>query len=191
MQRFRNSKVDVGIPRRALLRPGDAFIAHQRLAHSAGFNLSDIIRKNVYFRVMRHGHAEHISRFIQSETPWVGFNGLNGFVPDGQTHQTGNSLVGTRTDFDDEVEALVTGEEDHSDRDGAASRLENLQNMLSARSIGHSFKPAIRSQLLVSTSQKESFLRDGYLILRKIVRKNLLSKAIERCRRHIITESIQ
>lgn len=57
-------------------------IAHQRLSHAAGVNLCDMARKNVYFRVV-HRHLDTLlDDFVKSSTPWVGFDGLRGLLPD-------------------------------------------------------------------------------------------------------------
>lgn len=82
---FQEQKLDVGEPRRALMHPGDAFIAHQRLAHAAGINLSDTIRKNVYFRAIDVRLDWLLHDFVRSPTPWVGFNGLKDLLPEGVT----------------------------------------------------------------------------------------------------------
>lgn len=82
---FQDQKLDVGEPRRTLLRPGDAFLAHQRLAHAAGINLSDIIRKNVYFRAIDVRLDWLLHDFVRSPTPWVGFDGLKDLLPEGAT----------------------------------------------------------------------------------------------------------
>lgn len=77
---------DVGLPRRTLLRPGDGFIAHQRLAHAAGFNLSNVTRVNVYFRAIDTRLDYLLHDFVRSPTPWVGFDGLQDLVPQGATY---------------------------------------------------------------------------------------------------------
>lgn len=58
------NKPDIGLPRRLLMRPGDAVIAHQRLGHSGGINLHEEIRKNLYFRVAHKRHAELVPTLL-------------------------------------------------------------------------------------------------------------------------------
>lgn len=82
---FQEQRVDVGEPRRTLMRPGDAFIAHQRLAHAAGINLSNIVRKNIYFRAIDVRLDWLLHDFVRSPTPWVGFDGLKDLLPEGAT----------------------------------------------------------------------------------------------------------
>lgn len=82
---FKEQKLDVGDPERALLRPGDVFIAHQRLAHAAGINLCDVIRINVYFRAIDKRLDSLLHDFVRSPTPWVGFDGLRDLLPAGAT----------------------------------------------------------------------------------------------------------
>ncbi|MBV1852026.1 hypothetical protein [Catellatospora tritici] len=40
-------------------RPGDVVFAHYLLAHNIGGNMSSVIRRTVYLRLKRRGHAEH------------------------------------------------------------------------------------------------------------------------------------
>lgn len=82
---LQESRPDCGEPQRALLHRGDAFIAHQRLAHAPGVNLWDKPRKNVYFRVIHSLIDDILEQQMSSPTPWVGFSGLEGFVPEGAT----------------------------------------------------------------------------------------------------------
>lgn len=67
---------DCGAPQRLLLRPGDAFIAHQRLAHASGFNLWPHARKNVYFRIEHADYGRFIAEYINTPHPWIGFHGM-------------------------------------------------------------------------------------------------------------------
>lgn len=83
MRTFKAKRLDVGRPKRALLRPGDAMIAHQRLSHAAGVNLIEVVRCNIYFRVV-HRHLDSLlDDFVKSPTPWVGFDGLRDLLPEG------------------------------------------------------------------------------------------------------------
>lgn len=84
MQRFRNQHLNVGTPCRALLARGDVIIAHQRLAHVAGFNRHTLLtRKNVYFRVERTDFASFADTYVKSPHPWVSFSGLSDLLPNG------------------------------------------------------------------------------------------------------------
>lgn len=82
---FYEQNLDVGDPIRALLHPGDIMIAHQRLAHAPGINLSEHVRKNVYFRVVDTRLDMLLHDFVKSPTPWVGFDGLRELLPEGAT----------------------------------------------------------------------------------------------------------
>lgn len=82
---FYEQKLDVGDPTRSLLHPGDILIAHQRLAHAPGINLSENVRKNVYFRVVDTRLDVLLHDFVKSPTPWVGFDGLSELLPEGAT----------------------------------------------------------------------------------------------------------
>lgn len=86
MEAFRGTKTNVGEPKRVLVHPGDAFIAHQRLAHAAGVNISEIIRKNVYFRIVHAARDTFFHQYIHSDTPWIGFYGLSDILPESVTH---------------------------------------------------------------------------------------------------------
>lgn len=57
----RKNKPDVGLPMRVLMKSGDVVLAHQRLAHSGGPNLSTLIRKNLYFRVFHKHHQQNLA----------------------------------------------------------------------------------------------------------------------------------
>lgn len=85
MKRFAKERPKCGEPQRALLHRGDAFIAHQRLAHAPGINLTDVPRKNVYFRIVHSLIDDILVQQMTSPTPWVGFAGLKEFVPEGAT----------------------------------------------------------------------------------------------------------
>lgn len=77
--------VDCGAPKRLLLRPGDVFLAHQRLAHAAGINLTGMMRKNVHFRVSHADFNEFLEDYVSDITPFTGFNGLQNVMNSGET----------------------------------------------------------------------------------------------------------
>lgn len=60
-------------------------IAHQRLSHCAGINLVDDVRCNIYFRIVHRDWDDLLDDFVKSPTPWVGFAGLQDFLPKGAT----------------------------------------------------------------------------------------------------------
>lgn len=78
--KFRNSNLDVGHPRRVLLRRGDAVLAHQRLAHCAGPNGGDVTRTNVYFRIGRRDFDTHAHSYCVSPSPWLLFDPLKSYI---------------------------------------------------------------------------------------------------------------
>ena len=57
---------DLGPPRQLLLEPGDALLAHSKLAHRGCPNFSPSIRHMVYFRVR---HRDHATTAMQYGTP--------------------------------------------------------------------------------------------------------------------------
>ncbi|KAI0566673.1 hypothetical protein FGB62_7g01 [Gracilaria domingensis] len=73
---FKSRKADVGMAERVLVKSGDAFIAHQRLAHAPGVNAWSEIRKNIYFRVRHKNHDDLLDEFSLAAAPWVGFEGI-------------------------------------------------------------------------------------------------------------------
>lgn len=83
MRMFKSNKMDVGTPERVLLRPGDVVIAHQRLARSPSTNLCDSTGKNIYFRVTHARLDDLLDAYLKSKSPWVGFEGLKTFLPEG------------------------------------------------------------------------------------------------------------
>lgn len=73
-------KIDCGKPKRLLMKPGDAFIVHQRLGIAQGINLSDQVRKNVYFRVVHTDFDEVLDDFPEAELPFTGFELIQDIV---------------------------------------------------------------------------------------------------------------
>lgn len=69
--------VDCGEPVRLLLQPGDVFVAHQRLAHASGINLTNETTKNVLFRILHTELDDILPVFTRSRTPFYGFEGLD------------------------------------------------------------------------------------------------------------------
>lgn len=85
MDTFRKTKPKVGQAVRVLLKKGHVMIAHQRLAHAPGINLSDVVRKNIYFRIVHDQHDDLIKTHMVAPTPWTGFYGLRRLLPEGAT----------------------------------------------------------------------------------------------------------
>jgi len=63
-----------------LMQPGDVCIAHQRLAHAPGVNMSQVTRKNVYFRIVHVRHDELQEQSLLDPTPFTGFAGLQNLL---------------------------------------------------------------------------------------------------------------
>lgn len=84
---FRREKrcLDLGDPVRVCMNRGDVLFAHQRLAHVPGVNLTDIIRKNIYFRIARADLGEVVENIWDSDTPWAAFEGedMSELLPEG------------------------------------------------------------------------------------------------------------
>ncbi|CAN8065204.1 unnamed protein product [Agarophyton chilense] len=89
---FKARKADVGAPRRVLVKRGDAFIAHQRVAHAPGINAWHMTRKNIYFRVRHKRHDELLNEFNLSPTPWVGYEGIGEYVRRGGDRRESEKL---------------------------------------------------------------------------------------------------
>ena len=85
--KFKRDKkdLDIGEPVRVCMKRGDLLIAHQRLAHVPGVNLTEMVRKNVYFRVARKDLDEIVEKIWKSDEPWVGFEGIAEHLPEGVT----------------------------------------------------------------------------------------------------------
>lgn len=73
------AKADIGEPIRVRMKPGDAVLAHQRLGHSGGWNMSDVVRKNLYMRVKHRRHDELLEE-QWSGSLWTMFEGLHDMV---------------------------------------------------------------------------------------------------------------
>lgn len=82
MRTFRSKKIDCGKPKRLLVKPGDAFIVHQRLGIAQGINLSDQVRKAVYFRVVHTDFDELLDDFLEAQVPFTGFEPIQDIVAD-------------------------------------------------------------------------------------------------------------
>jgi ectoine hydroxylase-related dioxygenase (phytanoyl-CoA dioxygenase family) len=50
--------IELPAPRQILGHAGDLLLSHYMLGHNIGGNTSSIIRKALYFRLMREGHRE-------------------------------------------------------------------------------------------------------------------------------------
>lgn len=59
-----------------LLRPGDAVLLHQKVAHRVGINVSPHIRYQTYFRLSHKDHAQRIADGSLLDDLWVEFEGL-------------------------------------------------------------------------------------------------------------------
>lgn len=149
---FRKNKPDVGLPIRLLLKPGDVVVGHQRLAHAAGNNLCDIVRKNVYLRIHHVNLDNFLEEQLHSKTPWVGYEGLSHLLPEGATGSTEGGL-------------------------GKNNGVK--QTFLSAKPCGDSLPAHVREKVNLSSDQKKEFIKNGYLILPEFVGKNKVRAALE------------
>jgi hypothetical protein len=59
-------------------RAGDLLLAHYLLGHNIGGNTSDTVRRTVYFRVKRVGHAAHWRQFLQDA--WLDYDLVRGML---------------------------------------------------------------------------------------------------------------
>lgn len=82
MKVLRAKKIDVGLPTRVLLKPGDAFIVHQRLANTQGINLTSRAAKFVTFKIAHTDYDELLDGFLDSKLPFTGFEPLQDIVVD-------------------------------------------------------------------------------------------------------------
>lgn len=73
-------KPDIGQPKRVLLRPGDACIAHQRLGHSGGVNLHADPRIQLYFRVSHKNHDDCLEQILEGSSVFLEFEGIKELV---------------------------------------------------------------------------------------------------------------
>lgn len=176
MIKFRATKPSVGPAVRALLRAGDAIVAHQRLAHCAGHNLVNTIRKNVYFRVTHARFVELIEAYVNSAEPWLGFDGLRDLTGHPPGAGTGHDNVDAPTAQAKDGNATNHhGNEKGSAESGRAETLEQrTRRLLAARPMGGD------SGRLVDASVKRAFMRDGYVVLRAAVAPPLLAEAQRR-----------
>lgn len=141
---FLQNKQDCGKPERALLQPGDVLIAHQRLAHAPGVNLTNVTRKNVFFRITHALIDEIVDEQIRSPTPWVGFEGLAEFVEEDATEFVGKPK-----------------------RDGESRAGPVVSSRGTFSTTG----------LNLTQEQKETFIRDGFVILPGAVSEDLVQIA--------------
>lgn len=162
----------MGVPQRVLLSPGDAVLAHQRLAHCAGLNLSAQTRKNLYFRVEHEKFPSFAKAYACAEFPWMGFSGLTDYAPPGST-QTPDS----DNDGDSEDEENIP---------------EDLRSVLAIRGCAlGSLSLRAQKAVQLSVEQKETFVTEGMLVLRNIVTPELLKKAVEKVNRAHVNQKFR
>jgi len=76
-QGTRETRPYIGKPKRMLMKPGDAVIAHQRTGHTGGPNLGATVRKNIYIRVSHRNHDELLKNgTLIHGSVWSEFEGL-------------------------------------------------------------------------------------------------------------------
>lgn len=193
MQRFRNNPPDVGEPVRALLRPGDAIVAHQRLAHVAGTNMHSETRKNVYFRVEHADFAHIVEAYVTSPTPWVGFAGLADLLTPGETDvdysdDRYDCTGGAHGDDDDD------GGDDNEDGDGDSAAAEGhdvkdmLRKMLALQGVASSMPHHKQARLRLTDEQKRAFMHDGVLVVRNVAGARHVERALGKVRTALANE---
>lgn len=166
---FRGSNLDVGESRRVLLAPGDAVIAHQRLAHCAGLNLSPKIRKNLYFRVEHKQFPSFAKAYASAPNPWMGFAGLSKFLPEQAT--------------------TIPDEESVSEGEDGTGISQALRDVLAIRGCSLEALPdRIQDLVQLSEQQKNIFTNNGFLVLQDVVSSSLIRKAIEKITRAYTNE---
>lgn len=138
-------------------------IAHQRLAHCAGYNLADVTRKNVYFRVERADFAEYVDQYVVARFPWMGFEGLSEVLPKGLT----------------EIPERPEKQED-GNGNGVNGSVTPAQRVLAARPMGQKLPGEQQQKLTITDDMKSAFVRDGFIVLRNIIAKGLLEKAMRK-----------
>lgn len=69
-------QLDLGSAKRVLLKKGDVFIMHQRLATAYGPNATSVASTFVQFHVESVGMHDTMDAFNYSDTPFTGFEGL-------------------------------------------------------------------------------------------------------------------
>lgn len=75
-------KPDIGEPIRVLLSPGDVVIAHQRLGHGGGVNLTEATRINLYYRVHHVRHEQLLDAYMRGSV-FTECGGLRGLLDEG------------------------------------------------------------------------------------------------------------
>lgn len=129
------------------MKRGDVLIAHQRLAHNISFNLTDHTRKNVLFRVAHALIDGIIDQQIRSPFPWVGFEGLAEFIPEGSADFTGVKQSKKKTQ--------------------KPSPAVSSRGLFSGAGIH------------LTKEQKETFMRDGFVILPNALPKDKVKTALD------------
>lgn len=77
----KDSKPDIGPPKRLLCKPGDVVLLHQRLGHSGGINVHEKTRINLYFRISAKDHDDHVEQVIKGGV-FKEYMGLRDLVKD-------------------------------------------------------------------------------------------------------------
>lgn len=80
MPAFRKKKLNLGDPKRVLTKPGDVVVVHQRVGFAPGINLSDNVRKMVFFRII-HTEFDHLlEEYSHAPLPFVGYEPIQELV---------------------------------------------------------------------------------------------------------------
>merc|ERR1712129_377537 len=79
-----DSKLALASGQQILLKPGDAVLLHQKVAHRFGVNVSPHIRYQTYFRLKHVDHAQKLDDGSLLNDLWVEFEALkDGIVRSG------------------------------------------------------------------------------------------------------------
>lgn len=168
METFRaqSHSLALGAPRRLLLHQGDAFIAHQRLAHAAGANDWTKPRVNVYFRILHRQQDHLLDRYIRSSRPFTGFTGLATELPMEDSDDVGDA-VGDDVGIGDGAGA------------GSTTTCSQIIRPYSAVGVTSALPQDswLRQALMLTEKQRDMFRRDGYFIVRGIVPPHVVADA--------------
>lgn len=111
---------------------------------------------------MTHSNFESfVHQYVLSPAPWIGFDPLAQLLPSGSTKTSKELPIGLPTSPTNDT-------------------LVGVRAVLAARSVAYSLPQEARLRLRVSDMLKQSFLRDGFVIMRSIVTTGLIEKALNK-----------
>lgn len=164
METFRgkSTSLQLGEPQRLLLGRGDAFIAHQRLAHGPSVNECSTPRVNVYFRILHKSQDALVDRYIRSPRPFTGFHGLATELPRSDVH--GSPAGGNSNE-----NGTVNG----------STVMPPTYKAYSAVGVTAGLSPdhKVVKALTLTAGMRQAFRRDGYVIIRDVVPEAVVREA--------------